>query len=339
VAAGLFMAIPLQFRYATEARPYSEALCFSLLAMLAFLKLMAEPRARIACSCILATVAAVYTQPYAILNICGVICWITVKNAKPWNWKRSALAPACLLISLLAFLPWYLLERPKWASGIEQSYPQFHWTLGLLQDVLKGISGDGFFCSAALILLVVASWLARPSGVLPLAIAFPIGGALAGDAFMNYFFAARQILFALPGLAILAALGFSELYRRSKIAGLAVMAILLLAALEKNMTLETDTKEDWRAAAGVVAGVARNGRCVEVIPAHTFQLYQFFDPDLSSKACAAPPEGSNVVLVSHLYTTTAELARAQTRLREQGFAAGRTIAVGGTTITIEERRR
>lgn len=343
LAVGLFMAIPLQFRYATEARPYSEALCFSLLALLAFLKLMAGPSLRGAALCILATVAAVYTQPYAIFSVCGAILWTGVTNLKLWNWKRAAVAPACLVISLLAFLPWYLLQKPHWTSGIQQSYPPFHWTLGLLEDVLKGVSGDGFFCSAALIFLAAAALFARkvpadPRGLLLSMILFPIAGALAGDAFMNYFFASRQILFALPGLAILAALGFFELYRRNKAVALAATAILLAAALQKNVTLQIDNKEDWRAAASVVSNVVKNGRCVEVVPAHTFELYGFFDPNLSSKICTASPEGPGVVLVSHLYTLPAELAAAETRLSDRGFVPRRTIAVGGSQVMVEEKK-
>ena len=101
----------------------------------------------------------------------------------------------------------------------------------------KESPGDGFLCSAVLIFLVAFALLARPGfrGLLLSAILFPICGALAGDAFMNYFFASRQILFALPGLVILAAMGFLELYRRNKTCGHRCDgAVLLGAALQKD---------------------------------------------------------------------------------------------------------
>jgi uncharacterized membrane protein len=344
LATALFMAIPLQFRYAIEGRPYSEALCFSLLAVLAFLKLLAGPSVPASGLCVLAIAAALYTQPYAILSVCGVIFWAAVTNAKARNWKRMALGPACLLVSLLAFLPWYLLERRKWASGIqEHGIPTFHWTLALLLDVTKGLSGDGFLCSAALIFLVALAFLARPSyvgvrGLLLSVILFPLGGALAGDAFTNYFFASRQILFALPGLAILAALGFLELFRRNKSVAIGAIAVLLAAALQKDVTMQTNTKEDWPAAAGAVAEIARNGRCLEVVPADSLDLYDFFAPGLASKACAELPLGPPAALISHLYTTTTELTAAQQHLRDQGYVPVQTIAAGGTTITLEKKR-
>jgi 4-amino-4-deoxy-L-arabinose transferase-like glycosyltransferase len=336
----LFMAIPLQFRYATEGRPYSEALAFSLLAVLTFLRLMSGPNVPAAILCVLAIVAALYTQPYAILNVASVIFWSAVTNAKTGNWKRAVLGPACLLIALLTFLPWYLLETRKWAAGIqEHGIPKFNWTLALLLDVAKGISGDGFLCSAALIFLAAVGLLAQPGlrGLLLASILFPICGALAGDAFTNYFFASRQILFVLPGLVILATLGFLELFRRKKGVAIAAIAILLGSAFQKDVTMQTKAKENWPAAASAVADVARNGRCIEVAPATSLELYSFFVPGLQTKVCAASPLQPGAALVSNLYTTTAELTAAADHFHEHGFAPISSTAVGGTTITLEDR--
>jgi uncharacterized membrane protein len=336
----LFMAIPLQFRYATEGRPYSEALAFSLLAVLTFLRLMSGPSVPAAILCVLAIVAALYTQPYAILNVGGVIFWAAVTNAKTGNWKRATLGPACLLISLLAFLPWYLLETRKWSVGIqEHGIPKFHWTLALLLDVAKGISGDGFLCSAALIFLAAVGFLVQPDlrGLLLASILFPLCGALAGDAFTNYFFASRQILFALPGLVILATLGFLELFRRNRAAAIAAIAVLLGAAFQKDVSMQTKAKENWPAAAAAVADVARNGRCIEVTPATSFELYSFFVPDLETKVCGASPLQARAALVSNLYTTTVDLTTAADHFHEQRFAPVSSTAVGGTTITLENR--
>jgi uncharacterized membrane protein len=340
LAAGLFMVMPLQFRYAVEGRPYSEALCFSLLAVLAFLKLSARPGLGAAFICVLAIVAALYTQPYAILNVAGVISWVAISNAKSESWKRAALGPACLLISLAAFLPWYLLGTRKWPSSIvEQGYPKFHWTLALLQDVTKGVSGDGFLCSAVLILLAAFGLVMRPGfrGLLLSAILFPICGALAGDAFMNYFFASRQILFALPGLVILAALGCLELYGKNRTAAILVGAVLLGPALQKDLTMQTQARENWPAAAKAVSEITRAGRCIEVAPRTTLALYSFFVPGLETKTCGASPIQMRAALISSGYTTTAELLAAADYFREHGFAPIQTSAVGGTSITLEDK--
>lgn len=340
LATVLFMVMPLQLRYATEGRPYAEALAFSLLAILVFFKLMSSPSAPAAILCVLAILAALYTQPYAILNVAGVIFWASITNAKKRNWKVAALGPACLTISALAFLPWYFLEIRKWATGIqEHGIPAFHWTLALLLDVFKGLSGDGLLGSAALIVLAAVAFLARTEfrWMLLAAILFPLCGALAGDAFANYFFASRQILFALPGLVILAALGFLELHRRNKIFAIAAMAALLGAALQKDVTMQTNSRENWPAAAQAVANVVGKGRCIEVVPATSLDLYTYFVPDLKNKVCTANPEQPEAALISSLYTTSGELIAAADRLRDLGFAPIQSIAVGGTTITLEER--
>jgi len=340
LATVLFMAMPLQLRYATEGRPYAEALAFSLLAFLVFLKLMADPSVPAAILCILAIVAALYTQPYAILNVSGVVFWAIITKAKKGDWKAAVVGPVCLVISVLCFLPWYVLETRKWATGIqEHGIPAFHWTLALLLDVFKGLSGDGFLCSVALLVLAAMAFLARPEfrWLLLAAILFPLCGALASDAFANYFFASRQILFALPGLAILAALGFLELHRRSKILAIVAMAALLGAALQKDVTMQMNSRENWPAAAQAVADVAGKGRCIEVVPATSLDLYTYFVPDLKNKACGTAMVQPGAALISSFYTTSDELIAAADHFRGQGFAPVQSTAVGGTIITLENK--
>jgi hypothetical protein len=141
----------------------------------------------------------------------------------------------------------------------------------------------------------------------------------------------------LPGLVILAAVGFLELHRRSKILGIAAIAVLLGAALQKDVTMQTNSRENWPAAAQAVAEVAGNGRCIEVVPATSLDLYTYFVPDLKNKVCSAATVQPGAALISSFYTSTAELIAAADHLRDQGFAPVQSTAVGGTTITVEER--
>lgn len=339
LATVLFMAMPLQLRYATEGRPYEEALAFSLLAILGVLRLTENPSVLGAVLSVLAMVAALYSQPYAILNVAAVVLWSTIRIAKKSNWRDAMLGPACLIVAVAAFLPWYVFQKRNWAAGIEQhGIPQFHWSRALFLDLFKGISGDGYLGSAALLILVAAAFLARPEfrWLLLAASILPIIGALAGDAFSNYFFASRQILFALPGLVILAALGFLELHRRSKLAAVVAVAALIGAAVQKDVTMQK-SRENWPAAAQAVADVARSGRCITVVPATSLDLYTYFVPELKSNVCAAKTLQPGAALISTLYTTSAELVAAADRFREQGFSPVQSSAVGGTTITLENR--
>jgi hypothetical protein len=308
---------------------------FSLLAIFGILRLYENPRFLTACLTVLASVATLYTQPYAILSVCGVTFWCALRNR-----KRIALGPACLGIALLAFLPWYVTETRAWSLGIhDQGYPPFHWSLALAADLFKGLSGDGYLCSAALIILIVASIRAnhRARGLMLSAVLFSLVGALAGDALKNYFFANRQILFAVPALAILAMLGFAELYTKSRLAAFSVAVVLVASALQKDVTMQMNSKEDWPAAARAVAQVARDtNSCVETVPGGVLDLYDLFQPGLANNRCKDTPAGA-VALVSNLYTYSTDLSTAQRRLADLGLATFRTTSAGGTTITLLNR--
>jgi hypothetical protein len=87
-----------------------------------------------------------------------------------------------------------------------------------------------------------------------------------------------------------------------------------------------------------VAEIARSGRCLEIVPASSLELYTFFVPGLETKVCTASPNQPGAALITSLYTTTAELIAAADHLRDQGFSPVQTTAVGGTSITLENRR-
>ncbi len=336
-AAWLFLLLPLQFRYATEARPYSEAMFFSLLATLGVLKLYDKPRWSAACLTIAASAATLYTQPYAILSVCGVMFWCARQN-----WKRAAIGSACIAMAVLAFTPWYVMETRAWTLGIhDQGYPPFHWTFGLAADVFKSLSGDGFLCSIALLILIVSALRANSParGLMLSAVLFSLAGALAGDAFKNYFFASRQILFAVPAVAILATLGFARLYSKSKAIATTVAVILLISALQKDLTMQLNSKEDWPAAARAVSQIANDtGACLQAVPAGTLDLYDLFEPGLPEKRCRDPLP-ARIALISDLYTYSADLSAATRRLQDLGFLPVQTTTAGGTTITLLNQPR
>jgi hypothetical protein len=102
--------------------------------------------------------------------------------------------------------------------------------------------------------------------------------------------------------------------------------------------MQTKSRENWLAAARAVADVAGSGRCIEVVPATSLDLYSYFVPDLKNKVCSATPvQPGAAALISSFYTTSAELITAADRLRDQGFSPVQSTAVGGTTITLENK--
>jgi uncharacterized membrane protein len=343
LAAGIFMIVPAQFRYAMEARPYSEALCFTLLSMVAIARWRNPPSTGMPWLCLLAMVAGLYTQPYMALAVCGLCAWNILSGLRRGDGLRAAAPAVCICISVLLFLPWYIWSTPQWDANSQRSgYPKFHWTIGLGQDVFKGISGGSFLCSAAFLVLVlmgVWSSTAAIRGLLLSSAAFVIVGALAVDSLRDYFFASRQFLFALPALSILAAAGLEAAWRRNRLIGAAVACTFLIAALINNVTMQVNAKEDWPAAAHALAQVSRDGYCVQMAASHGagVNLYSIFAPGLASSVCGRLPAQSRVALVSNLATEAGTLNTSQEELRRLGFALRRTIAVGGTTIEMEDR--
>jgi hypothetical protein len=290
-----------------------------------------------------AMVAALYTQPFTVFAACGLVAWTAASGFLRGERWRAAVPPACLCASLLMFLPWYLFSSRQWDSSIEQSgYPKFHWTLGLAEDVLKGISGGAFLCSLIFLLLVAIgarSGSREIRGLLLSCASFALVGALATDAWKNYFFASRQILFAVPALAIIAAAGLEKALRRSKLLGIAVGGTLLIASLQKDTTMQINAKENWSAAANALAQVSRDGYCVKMAGGEPggVAMYSVFVPNLASGLCGDFARQSKVALVSNIATSTTALNASKEELRGLGFVREKTMAVGGTTIEIETR--
>jgi hypothetical protein len=341
IAVVIFMLIPSQFRYATEGRPYTEALCFSLVSALALIKLTRKPAPLQLVVCISATIAGLYTQPYSVLPACGMIVWILAAHRAHGAWKNAVLSLLCVAISALAFVPWFLRASGAWRAAITSAgYPQFHWTLPLLRDVAKGISGGSFLCSASLLVSACAGSFAplvplEVRGMLSLGAVFAVVGALAGDALSNYFFASRQIIFCLPSLCILASLGCSHLAAKNKLLGVGAGGLLLIASLTNDISFQVNAREDWIAAARSLERTVGDGYCLEFL-GQGRDLYSVFVPGLRSKTCEAPPP-PKVAFVSNPYTDPGQIASAEKKARTLGFSQSAVILVGGTRIALENR--
>jgi hypothetical protein len=343
-AAGIFMIVPAQFRYATEARPYSEALCFTLLALFAIARWARAPSLGMIFLFLTMTAAGLYTQPYSIFVVCGACAWTVLSGFGQGGGWRPAIPLAALSIAVLLFLPWYTFSSHLWDASMQRSgYPKFHWTLALVQDVFKGISGGSFLCSAAFLILVgvgIRFSAVSIRGLLLSSALFVVLGALAVDALKDYFFASRQVLFALPALSVLAAGGLESALQRSKLLGVAVASIFVIGALINDVKMQVNAKEDWPAAAYALEQVSRDGYCVQMAESQGAEvtLYSVFVPTLLSKTCGNLAAQSRVALVSNTATEAKTLNTWDAELAERGFTLRKTISVGGTTIEMEDRK-
>ncbi len=198
-AVVLFCLLPMQWRYAIEGRPYAMALALSIWATFFFLQQRMLLYA-------LALTAGLYTNPYSFFIPAAHLLWL-LWNA-PRRLARPLWAASC---AALLFLPWYLYARHAWATSVPahgQTAP-----LKAAELIARELVGAGYIGTGLVLLLAGIGWR-RCHAETPARAAFlaacvlvPFPLVLAGDAFFHYFLAARQFLFVLPPLCLLAAFG------------------------------------------------------------------------------------------------------------------------------------
>ena len=325
LALAVFCLFPLQFRYALEARPYSQALAIAIWMTLAFLWLREKPtwgRLLLYCACI---VAGLYTQPYSVFVAVAHFIWIILLPPDETKKKLLRAAGAALFLAALAFLPWYSYARRFWRESIETSH--FHSTLTVKTPllILHELIGAGY--PGAILLLIsvclglVMKFRSRPDRLFwILQLACPVLLALLADQVFGYFVAIRQIIFLLAPLAILFAAGVEALIERRP--RLAVVGTCLLAfiLIYGDIHLFTAPREDWAAAANLLASRTRQGQCVIFLPPDSARLYNFFNPEASSQAC--PPDLARlqtVIAAVSPYGSIAAQKELQFRLSHLGF--------------------
>ena len=151
--------------------------------------------------------------------------------------------------------------------------------------LLRELTGAGYVGSACLLVAAILGWrspdLSRDTKVLlSLIVGLCFVGGLAADAAFGYFIAIRQFLWALPALALLAGAGLAS---TSGLARVAFWAVLLGAAAAASYRHFSSPRENWEAAAGVIATSLGPGGCLDVVSPDQAVFYEFFRPELNSR--------------------------------------------------------
>lgn len=327
LAAVLFALFPLTLRYATESRVYSEALFFSTLSTILFIRILKNPTWRGGALYCVALTAAVYTQPYAIFVAPAHIGWALIGR----NFKVAARTAVSVCVSVAAFLPWYLFTRAHWSSGITGAGVHFAFSAKTPLMLFREVAGAGYWGSG-LLLILCALALARKApraGFLVLLIAIPVALALAADAMFGYFVATRQILWVLPAIALLAAQGVAW----NRWAGLTLSALLAAFCVWQSFRYFTAPRENWKVAADALEAEVKKGACVVVVPAEQAYSYQFFRPELAETRCPAP----QTVVAFTPYATDTQRQAAVSALTAQGYRRQSGYAAGKSEIALFSR--
>jgi hypothetical protein len=197
-------------------------------------------------------------------------------------------------------------------------YPQSSIGLkaGLL--ILREISGAGYFGATILICgIVFGIWsLGKRERVFWLLyLLIPIACALAADIVLVYFLAIRQMIFVLAPMAIVFAAGVEHLLERRAMLGALLVAALVGATLYEDVRLFLRPRENWEAAARILA---QSNGCVLFAPEESARLYAYFVPQLRSKSCVGS-ESAAIAVSPYGGATGDDYAAFQGMVRDSGL--------------------
>jgi mannosyltransferase len=336
-ATALFLVLPLQFRYALEARGYSQGLLCTLVSLLLLLR--ARERGTVGAAALYGASVALglYSQPLTILPVLGGLFWTIGERDETSQSKRLVMGAAS--IGILAFVPWYVLQRHTQEVAGAMALYFFSWRQVTPLGLLHELSGGGYFCSAALLSAAVVGLVKLPRRRLLACMAVSaLAGPIFVDALVNYFFAARQLLFAAPALAICAAGGIERLRDgQRRWMGYAVLLVFLGAAAVSDYRLAMVPKDGFGAQVSILAAHLPADACVAVAPPNQALYYIFLRPELERRICAEPPSAAQVVAVTSPYSAQwerAQLSELLSRTYEK-----RAVLQSGAGEIVEYRRR
>jgi len=158
----------------------------------------------------------------------------------------------------------------------------------------------------------------------------PIVCAVAADAWFGYFLAIRQMIFVLAPLALLFTAGVEALPCRP---ACILTAALLISLAVSNINFFRRPREDWRAAAVMLAGEP----CVVYSPQDSRNLYTFFVPDLANRECK-PGQAPRVALAVSPYEPKSSVTERQRQLMDSGYTERADLNPATPRIEIYERR-
>jgi 4-amino-4-deoxy-L-arabinose transferase-like glycosyltransferase len=313
LATAIFALFPLQLRYALEARPYELALCLSIWATVAFLRVLERPESVPRAALYgLSIAAGLFTFPYMLFVPLAHLAWAGLDSYR--TRRRQPLLAAALAIGIagLIFAPWYLHSAASWRTAVAIGQLNGTITLRAVPMILRELIAAGYVGSL-LVLAGFAYGLTRRQDW-PLWLLYfivPIVCAVAADAWFGYFLAIRQTIFVLAPLALLFTAGVEALPRRPAAIFIAALLITLVVG---NISFFRRSREDWRTAAIILA----NETCIVYSPPDSRNLYTFFVPDLANRECA-PGQQPRVALAISPYEPKDSVTERQRLLTNSGY--------------------
>lgn len=323
LAALIFAIFPLTLRYSAEGRMYSQALFFSILATLFYVRYAKKPRWAIGIAYCATLIAAAYTQPFAASVGFALFLWSLFNDE-----SRVAIF-GCLSFTVVvaAFLPWYFWADQIYSAAAGDQLPHFTLSIKTPLMIFRELAGLGYWGSGVLLILCVIGIRRRAISFrvlsfVALMVAVPMVTILFMDALFDYFIAARQFIWVLPAIAILAA---AAIEKRTTV----LLFLLAAIALRQNIVFYTAPKEDWRTAADAIAAKVNQGARLVVSPPEQKILYAFFRPELRNA-----DDGSAAILAVTPYSPSGFREAAIDKLAWEGCQPLQREMVGKSEIIL-----
>jgi hypothetical protein len=288
----------------------------------------------------LSLVLGLYSQPLSFLIAVGQGLW-AVFSGGGMRFKLTIVG--ALGAAGLSFVPWLLREREVQQQA--RTMAAFWFSSGQISGsvLLRELVGDGYWCSIPLLLLAAAAlrstslsrdakWLFAGTALAGLA------GPIGADALSNYFFAARQLIFAVAPLLALASSGAYELWRRGqRIVAATLLGAFTASAVSKDYKQVTIPKEDWQSAAETISSKLPPNGCFLAAPPDQLDFYAFFRPSLRFQTCTSGRTGEWIVAAISPYATHDQEERLVAGL-PSGFVRTQSLASGRIRIAVYRRR-
>lgn len=330
----VWAVLPMFLRYAVEARPYSQALFLSVASTALLFRMMREPRTAWVVLYGTSVLAGIYTQPYSLFLQGGLLAPLLFEWRDASARRTLLIAAACLLAGVLLFAPWVLWSAHAWSSYTQGMDRSASLPEKLPLVLLREFAGGGYVCSLSFLIFAAVGCLStRVTGLVKAQL---VGGvascivlALAGDVAFHYFYAARQVMFALIPLTLLAGEGWAEAWSRWGPYPRVVLLITLLASsVIKDHGYFVDASENWREAAERLEQAAQAG-CVWFLPRDGSGNYDLFEPNLPMRSCGGQPKTGLVLVPISKYSTPDDVRAAAEALKSQGFRPKKKDRVNG----------
>jgi hypothetical protein len=366
----VFLAMPVHYYFAGQARPFEQGVFLLLLAALLFFRLVETPTVQNALWYGLVLTACLFTAPASFMPAVGYVLFL-LRFASGKSERRAlwfALAPT--VAPLLLFAPYYVWAHSKvdgaWLTG--QPYPGGDWSAwtGAVLAVLLliGLIGGAWstfpswrrLMASSMMLVPVIPGLQRKRLVVFClsggALAALIPAAIAAEAAANLTaFTPNDFLWAVPGLVLVSCAGLERLYTLLLPPVLAVLnpvppvlssvlsVLLLVLCLPADVFYLLDPPGDLEDLTAIIQPELGDKGCLVFVSEGMSRfLFLLFDPGLETRECRNF-NADRIVLVEHPYVVPADKRNAELYFRglnyiekkRQGEADGQVVTLDNDT--------